>query len=231
MQNSVREIFSEVPKTYDAINFISTFGLDILWRKRLAKLAAGFGGKNWIDLCTGTGKTAIYLKNEAKNTTTIYAADFSLPMLKIAYKKPDTRSIKFILSDITKLPFYDNTFDIITMSFATRNINLGREILISTFREFRRVLKPGGHFLSLETSQPASRILQKLFHLYVKLIVRPTGSFISGSKKAYAYLSKTIPLFYNAEELKTLLEEAGFNSVSFKKLSFGIAAIHIAKKT
>ncbi|MDP1853480.1 MAG: ubiquinone/menaquinone biosynthesis methyltransferase [Candidatus Omnitrophota bacterium] len=231
MQNGVREIFSEVPKTYDAVNAISTFGLDIAWRKKLAKLAAGFGGERFLDLCTGTAKTAIYLKQATKNKTEICAADFSLPMLKIALTKPQAKSIEFIACDVKKLPFPDNSFDVATISFATRNININREILISTFKEFRRVLKPGGCFLNLETSQPSFWIIKKLFHLYVKLFVRPIGTLISGSKKAYTYLSKTIPRFYSAQELKTLLEQAGFKEVNFQKLPLGIAAIHIGKKT
>lgn len=230
MQSGIREIFSEVPKTYDAINYITTFGLDIIWRKKLAKLAAGYGGGRFLDLCTGTGETAILVKKYAQNSAVIYAADFSLPMLEAALQKPKAEGIEFVLSDIKNLSFPDNSFDAATISFATRNINISRETLLAAFKEFRRVLKPGGHFLNLETSQPSLPLIRKLFHAYVKLIVRPLGILISGSQKAYTYLSKTIPLFYPAEELKTLLEEAGFKEVNFKKFTFGIAAIHQGKK-
>ncbi len=231
MENSfVRKIFSEVPKTYDAINYISTFGLDILWRKKLARMAANLGGGRWIDLCTGTAKTAIYLKKQAKENTAIYAVDFSLPMLEAACRKPQAKGVKFVLCDSKTLPFPDNSFDLAAISFATRNLNLDLQILISTFKEFNRVLKPGGYFINLETSQPPFWPIKKLFHLYVRLIVRPLGELISGSKKAYAYLAKTIPAFYPAQELKTIIEESGFKETGYRRVSFGIAAIHYGRK-
>ena len=113
-----------------------------------------------------------------------------------------------------------------TISFATRNINLNRNILIQSFSEFYRTLKPGGSFINLETSQPSSSLVRTFFHLFIKTFVKPVGSFISGSKESYIYLSKTIPKFYSAKQLKEILSVAGFDEVSYKKLFLGIAAIH-----
>ena len=152
MIKAIRNIFSEIPETYELVNHILTFGLDILWRKRAVNIAVKSGGNRWIDVCTGTGETASYLCRFAKNGTKVYAADFSLPMLRKAKEKPEGGCIKFLLSDVENLPFSDNTFDLITISFATRNINRNQNILIRTFKEFHRILKINGHFVNLETS-------------------------------------------------------------------------------
>jgi demethylmenaquinone methyltransferase/2-methoxy-6-polyprenyl-1,4-benzoquinol methylase len=226
MNKGIRNIFSEVPDTYELVNHILTGGLDILWRRRAVKIAVKAGGSRWIDMCTGTGETASYLCRWAKNGTNVYAADFSFPMLKKATEKPEASSISFILSDVNNLPFPDKTFDLITISFATRNINLSRDTLIRTFKEFHRILRAGGQFFNLETSQPSSSLVRWVLHTYVKLFVMPIGSRISGSKSGYAYLANTIPRFYPAEELKDIMRLAGFKDISVKKLMFGVGAIH-----
>jgi len=230
MIKAIRNIFSEIPETYELVNHILTFGLDILWRKRAVNIAVKSGGDRWIDVCTGTGETASYLCRFAKNGTEVYAADFSLPMLREAKEKPEGGCIKFLLSDVENLPFSDNTFDLITISFATRNINRNRNILIRTFKEFHRILKINGHFVNLETSQPPFSIIRRIFHRYVKLFVLPVGSRISGSKSGYAYLANTIPRFYGAQELKNIMHQAGFKDIRIKKLMSGVAAIHQGTK-
>ena len=227
---SVQSLFSEVPSTYELVNHILTLGLDIVWRKRAARIAAMAGGGQWADMCTGTGEMAIYLSRLAPKGTRIHAIDFSPPMMAAATRKPEAEHINFVASDIKTLPFPDGSFDLITMSFATRNINLSRDILIQSFAEFHRVLKPGGRFVNLETSRPSFSPVRRCFHLYVRLFVEPIGSRISGSKTAYAYLAKTIPRFYAAEELAEIMRQAGFEEVTFQQLLFGAAAIHQAMK-
>lgn len=226
MNHGIQKIFAEVPETYERINHILTLGFDILWRRKIAKMASRQKGSRWLDVCTGTGETANDLRRHAGRKVQVYAVDFSLPMLKEALNKPYGKQIRFVLGDVIRLPFTDNSFDLITLSFATRNINTSRAALEQSFREFHRILKPGGWFINLETSQPQSRFIRRLFHLYVKIFVKPIGSRISGSKSGYAYLSATIPRFYTAEELASVLKNSGFASVRFKLLLFGIAAIH-----
>ncbi len=230
MNKGIQKIFSQLPRRYELINHILTFGLDIICRKRTAKMGASGGGAIWLDVCTGTGEMAINLSRLKQNGTSIMAADFSLPMVQRAKQKPETNNISFVISDVAELPFENNSIDLIHISFATRNINTGREKLIEHFREFYRVLKPGGRFINLETSQPKSKLLRSLMHLYVRLSVKQIGSMISGSKAGYAYLSKTIPRFYTAEELSEILKEAGFAEVWYKQMFAGITAIHKAVK-
>ena len=109
-------------------------------------------------------------------------------------------------------------------------LGAGRDLLLRRFQEFRRVLKRGGLFLNLETSQPNSVLVRKLFHGYVKTVVKPVGTLVSGSGAGYIYLSITIPRFYGASALAGLMSEAGFRDVSHKPLMLGAAAIHLARK-
>jgi len=223
-------MFAEVPATYELVNHVLTFGMDILWRRRAANTASRGGGSRWLDLCCGTGEMAANLSRRAGNGTILYATDFSFPMVQQARRKPEGGKIHFSLSDIKYLPFPDRTFDLVTISFATRNINLNRKTLIRSFAEFNRVLKPGGRFVNLETSQPAGPAIRKIFHGYIRLAVKPIGRLISGSDKAYTYLSETIPRFYPPGEMAACLHEAGFDTVNYERLLFGAAAIHEARK-
>lgn len=215
-----------MPDRYELVNRVLTFRMDAAWRKRAAGVASGRGGTRWIDVCSGTGEMAVDLSRLAGEDTQVFAVDFSMPMLDKAVRKPEGERINFLLSDAGELPFADDSFDLVTISFATRNINLNRDVLIEKFREFYRVLRPGGSFINLETSQPSSSVVRKLFHMYVKTFVRPVGSLISGTRPGYAYLSRTIPKFYGPGELTGLMQEAGFENVTHQRLLFGVAAIH-----
>ncbi len=230
MRKGIQRIFSDVVKTYEIVNHILTFGLDIIWRKKAARLASRKGGTHWLDVCSGTGEMALNLSRLADKTVRIVSVDFCPPMLKRGKEKRNIPNLSPVLADAACLPFPDETFDIVTISFATRNINPKREVLIDHLEEFYRVLKPGGSFINLETSQPSAKIIQTLFHLYIKLTVKPLGYLISGSKAGYTYLSSTIPRFYPSEEFSSIIREAGFSQVSQRPLFFGVAAIHSAQK-
>ena len=227
----IKQIFSEAAATYEVVNHVLTFGLDRAWRKKAAGEAAQAGQGLWLDACSGTGDMALSLSRLAGEDTTIIASDMNLPMLRKAFSKfgkSGAKTVRFCISDSRHLPFADEAFDLVTIAFATRNLNINRDALLQCFREFRRVLKPGGIFVNLETSQPASKILRCLFHTYVRLFVTPVGYAISGSKAAYTYLSSTIPRFFGAPELSDMLYEAGFIRVKFSRLTLGVCAIHTA---
>lgn len=230
MNKGIQKVFSEVSNTYEVVNHVLTFGLDTLWRRKAAKVAAMGDGTRWMDMCSGTGQTAIYLRRLAEKNTMVIAADFCLPMLRKAIVKPEAHPIAFTLADADALPFRDSTFDLITISLATRNIHVNRESLLRCLGEFYRILRPGGRFVNLETSQPPVRLVRKLFHLYVRLMVRHLGYIISGSRAGYAYLSHTIPRFYSADEFSDILRQTGFLKVHFHYMVFGVVAIHKAVK-
>ena len=224
--NGIQKIFAEVPGTYQFVNHLLTGGLDILWRKRAVRIAVDGGGSRWLDVCSGTGETAAYLSRHAPAGTEVFAADFSLPMLMHAALSTGREPVHFSAADADRLPFPDATFDLVTISFATRNINTSRVALERRLAEFRRVLKPGGRFVNLETSQPGSRFLRRLVHGYIGTFVRPVGGMISGSSAAYSYLSETIPRFYSADEFARIVSDAGFTDVRSTPLFLGVAAIH-----
>jgi len=230
MRKGVQKIFSEVAETYELVNHLLTFGLDILWRKKAARRAAKAGGSLWLDICSGTGEMALNLSRLAGQKAKVISVDFSEPMIGKARERRKFSSLLFVLAEASYLPFPNQTFDLITISFATRNINPRREILVEHLQEFYRVLKTGGHFVNLETSQPSSKVMRRLFHLYIKLVVKKIGFLLSGSKAGYSYLAFTIPRFYSPEEFSSILREAGFSQVTHKRLSLGVSAIHTALK-
>ena len=223
-------IFSEVAPTYETVNHVLTLGLDILWRKKAARQGARSKGKLCLDACSGTGGTSRELSRLSGPESRIVALDFTPTMLARAKGRCDQKKVLFVLGDVRFLPFPDESFDLITVSFATRNLNPRRDILIDHLNEFYRVLKPFGIFLNLETSQPSNPFIRRLFHLYINLLVSPIGKTISGSHSGYAYLSKTIPRFYSAPLFRKILLEAGFRRVKYRYLLLGISAIHTAQK-
>ena len=227
MTRGLQRVFSEVAPSYDLVNHILTLGWDIVWRRKAARLAAGFGGTAWLDVCSGPGEMARRLAALAPSGTLVAAADFTPAM--VAASRTRGR-VRFVISEAGELPFPGGCFDLVTISFATRNINTGREPLLARFREFRRVLKPGGLFLNLETSQPPRPLIRKAFHAYIQTVVKPVGLLLSGSRSGYSYLASTIPLFFSAERLSELILEAGFRSADPLPLLFGAAAIHLAIK-
>ncbi len=228
--NGIQKLFAEVPRTYQFVNHLLTGGLDIAWRRRAVRLAAAAPGDRWLDVCSGTGETALYLSRSAPPGTVVHAADFSLPMLRQLQAGAGERSIRLAVAEAGRLPFPDEAFGLVTISFATRNINTSRTALLRRLREFHRVLESGGRFVNLETSQPRSRLLRAVVHGYVKSLVKPVGGLISGSPAAYTYLSETIPRFYPPGEFADIIEEAGFREVGFRSLSCGVAAIHHATR-
>lgn len=230
MRKGVQKIYTEVAETYESINHILTFGLDILWRNKASREITRTEGQYWLDVCSGTGEMTRNLSQRADASTKIYSVDFSFPMLSRAKKKNFKHHVNFAIADVAHLPFPDETFDLVSISFSIRNLNLNRNELLAHLREFYRILKPGGQFLNLETSQPSSKFLRKTFHFYIRKVVRPIGSFLSGSKAGYGYLAYTVPRFYPPEEFSSLILEAGFRRAKHRSAFLRFAAIHLATK-
>ena len=229
MKKGVQKIYKEVAATYEKVNHVLTMGLDILWRKKAATAAAGKSPVLCLDICSGTGEMAQYLIRYIGETTVV-SADFSQEMLTVSRRRNRNAPVLFTLTDAGRLSFADHSFDLVIISFATRNLDSNRARLLAHLKEFHRVLKSGCLFINLETSQPRSPVIRFLFHTYVRLTVRSIGTWISGSKSGYSYLSHTIPRFYSAVQLTELLYEAGFESVEAKTYLFGVAALHTAVK-
>ena len=228
------DIFTAVPGTYDLINCIFTWGLDRKWRLEAARTCLKTHPLKILDLCCGTGDLTIKLANLAAHDTTVIGLDYSQPMLEKAKEKARHLQLKerltFIQGDVNDLPFPDGDFDCIGISFAFRNLTYKNPLTQRYLAEILRVLKPGGRFVIVESSQPPNPLIRKLDHLYLRTIVRWTGSLLSGNKPAYTYLSESARRFYDVEELGDLLIKTGFSKFSAKRFLFGATAIHTVVK-
>lgn len=226
-------MFTAVPPSYDLLNRVLTFGMDEHWRKRAAAECLKNSPNRVLDLCTGTGDLALRLSAKAPSTTEISALDYSEPMLERAAQKAKKRNlaaIDFRHGDVADLPYPDAHFDAIGIAFAFRNLTFHNPDREQFLKEIARVLKPGGRFVIVETSQPENKLFRKAFHFYLRYISAPLGGLLSGHWSAYRYLSHSAINYWNAEELTAFLKNSGFNKVEFIPRMSGIAAVYVAVK-
>jgi demethylmenaquinone methyltransferase / 2-methoxy-6-polyprenyl-1,4-benzoquinol methylase len=226
-------IFTAVPPSYDLINRIFTMRLDERWRKLAAKDILAENPAKIMDLCTGTGDLAIRLAKMTDGRTDITGYDYSQPMLDLALKKAaraGKAEIRFIQGDAAEMPFPDDYFDSIGIAFAFRNLTFKNHDTKRFLKEIHRVLRPGGRFVIVESSQPKYVWLRFLFRLWTRFFVFPVGSIVSGNGPAYKYLSYSVIHYYKPEEVCELLMGFGFSKVNYKRLAGGISALHIAVK-
>ena len=227
-------MFTAIPRRYDLVNHLITWGLDKRWRSEAARVCLASHPQKVLDLCCGTGDLAIDIALLAKNGTELTAVDYSQPMLAIAEKKAELlaveKRISFTYGDAAALPFPDGHFDCIGISFAFRNLTYKNPLVHRHIAEIFRALTTGGKFVIIETSQPGSKLIRKLFHLYLRWFVSRVGYVLSGNNGAYNYLAESAARFYTSEELKKILTTAGFSQVSFHPLFFGVVGIFVAVK-
>ena len=227
-------IFSRIPDRYDLINHVITLGMDNGWRRQAALACLQDRPGRILDICCGTGDLAITIARLAPYTPDITGADYSRPMLEIAAAKASSSTradnIRFVNADVAQLPFTDNHFDCVGISFAFRNLTYKNPMTQGYLNEILRVLKPGGRFVIVESSQPKSPLIRFLDHLYLRLWVFPAGYMLSANRGAYRYLAESARHFYSAEEMRGFLLKAGFQQATAKSLFFGAAAIYVAVK-
>ena len=222
----VKYIFNDISGTYDFLNHFLSLGIDIIWRKKFIKSTHFSDGDRVLDVATGTGDVAFTIRKKYK--TDITGLDLSVNMLEIAKRKSiklKINDIDFIEGDAENLPFNDDTFDKVVISYGLRNLGDCKKGI----EEFYRVLKPNGTLGVLEFLQPQSTIIAKIFKFYFNNILPRIASLFSNSK-AYRYLPESVENFMSPNELKRLLKEIGFQSISSKNMSFGITTIINAKK-
>lgn len=224
----LQQMFMAVPPTYDFINRLLTLGIDQVWRRQAAGRLLQYNPATVLDICTGTGDLAIMLRRQAELASSIIALDYSQPMLLRAQEKSRRRNLKgidFIHGDVADLPFEDESIDAVGIAFAFRNLtykNPDRDVFLA---EILRVLKPGGRFVIIETSQPAFSVMRWLYHTYMRIITARLGGLLSGHKGAYHYLAHSAIRFYKPSEMKTLLSGAGFRRVDYTLKLSGVAAL------
>ena len=232
MVRPLYDMFNAVPRHYDLVNRIITWGLDKRWRRKAAENCFSSQPKKVLDLCCGTGDLAIHLSRLTKNDTEIIGLDYSRPMLDIANKKSRllTKKPSFISGDAAALPFPDGYFDCVGISFAFRNLTYKNPLALYHVSEILRVLKPNGRLIIIESSQPKVKVLRIFLHLYLHWFVSKVGSLVSGNRRAYRYLAESAIRFYTPLEIKQMLITAGFSDVSFRPFLFGVVGMHIATK-
>jgi demethylmenaquinone methyltransferase/2-methoxy-6-polyprenyl-1,4-benzoquinol methylase len=227
-------MFNAIPKHYDQINRIITWGMDKRWRDIAARECLGTGPRRVLDLGCGTGDLAIDIVRRAKTYVAVFGLDFSPEMLETAKLKAEVifgkDRIAFTQSEAASLPFTNDYFDSVGISFAFRNLVYKNPIANFHLAEIFRVLNPGGRLIIVEASQPESKLIRWFFHLYVKTFVYWVGWGISGNKGAYKYLTESIRRFFKPDEVADLLKSAGFREISYRPLFFGAAGVHIAIK-
>ena len=216
----VRTMFDRIAPVYDLMNRVMTVGLDQRWR-RLTAQAAVRPGDQVLDACCGTGDLA--LADLRVGAERVVGVDFSEPMLERARRK--SADVEWVAGDMMALPFGDEEFDAVTVGFGVRNV----DDLAAGIRELRRVTRPGGRLGVLEITRP-SGLLRPFFRLWFDVLVPLAGKVLPGGK-AYTYLPASVRRFPGPEDLKAVIEQAGFGEVEYRRLGGGIVALHTAVAT
>lgn len=231
---TLHRFYTEIPRHYDLINKIMTWGLDQRWRRLAAKECLASGSGRILDIGCGTGEMTIELARQAGRNTEIIGLDFNRNMLEVAERKAresgSSERLSFISGDATELPFSNGYFDGVAISFAFRNLSYNNPMMGQYVSQVLRVLKAGGRFVIIETSRPEWWLLKKLYNIYMRYFIYWLGWLISGSRAAYRYLAESVVNYYTADELKQILLDAGFSRVCFRRLLFGVVGIHTAIK-
>jgi demethylmenaquinone methyltransferase/2-methoxy-6-polyprenyl-1,4-benzoquinol methylase len=213
-------MFDSVADSYDKTNDLLSFGQARLWRGKVARAVNAKAGEQILDIAAGTGTSSMAFLSEGVR---VVAADFSKGMLEVGKKKYP--KLEFVFADAMKLPFQDQEFDVVTMSFGLRNVQDHKVAL----GEFLRVLKPGGRLVICEFSHVPGP-LGVLYRFYLKYVLPKISALFSKSPEAYDYLAESIEAWPKQKDLAQDIANVGFSQVGYKNLSFGIVALHQAVK-
>jgi demethylmenaquinone methyltransferase/2-methoxy-6-polyprenyl-1,4-benzoquinol methylase len=226
-KEQVKLMFNNIAHRYDFMNRLLTFRIDTIWRKRAVKLVKPFSPKDILDVATGTGDFAVQLaKLKPAKVIGIDIADVMLELGRKKIKKKGlSGTIQFIEADSENLPFADNSFDVVSSAFGVRNF----ETLEKGLGEMYRVLRPGGHVLILEASDPENMPFKKLYKAYMTKICPAIGGLFS-ENKAYNYLNRSVSVFPTGKAFTDILAHIGFTEATHYPQSMGVASIYLAKK-
>lgn len=222
------EIFNRIAKSYDSVNRILSFGLDIGWRKKVNTLLPQRSNLRLLDLATGTADQVIMLCDLNNNIESAVGMDLSDEMLDIGREKVTRFNGRIHLEngDAVKLPIEDAQYDAVTISFGIRNV----PDVPASMKEMYRVLKNDSKALILEFSLPKNPIIRFGHLFYLRWVLPVVGGLISGDYEAYKYLNTSIEAFPYGDEFCNLLRDAGFETVTAHPVTFGIATIYEAHK-
>lgn len=227
-KEQVTQMFDNISGHYDELNRVISLGIDVKWRKKVVQLVKDTHPKIILDIATGTGDLVLMMADSSAEK--IIGLDLSAGMLEIGKQKIKQQNlsdkIEMVQADSENIPYDDNYFDAITVSFGIRNF----ETLEKGLSEIYRVLKPGGIFVILETSVPTKFPFKQGYYFHTKFILPIIGKLFSKDKSAYSYLSTSAANFPFGEKLNNILRKVSFIDCVALPQTFGVATIYTATK-
>ena len=214
-------MFDKVAAKYDITNDVLALGQTRVWRKAVLKAVAPKKGERILDLAAGTGTSTQPFYEAGADAV---ACDFSPGMIEVGKKRYP--HLTFIQGDALDLPFKDNEFDAVTMSFGLRNVN----DTVKALQELHRVTKPGGRMVICEFSHPTFAPFRKVYMEYLMKALPAVATKVSSDPEAYVYLADSIRAWPNQEELAQMVYLAGWETCEWLDLTGGIVALHRATK-
>jgi len=219
--DEVAGMFDGVAKHYDRTNAVLSAGNAYLWRIATVRAVAPQSGERILDLAAGTGTSSVALSHTGAK---VIAVDFSPGMIEEGRRKH--KNIEFVQADIEKLPFGDDEFDAVTISFGLRNVNDPKAALA----EMYRVLKPGGRLVICEFSKPPRALFRMGYQTYLRYVMPAVTAAVSSNREAYTYLADSIAEWPDQGQLSQWIRGAGFIRVAYRNLTSGIVALHRGRK-
>ena len=225
----VERMFDQIAHSYDFLNHTLSLGIDRSWRKAAIDSLKPYAPQRILDVATGTGDFAL-MAAERLQPQSLVGADLSEGMLNVGREKVERAGKSDIITmqkeDCMALSCADNTFDAVTVAYGVRNF----EDLDRGLREMLRVLKPGGRLVIIELTSPVHFPMKQLFWLYAHVWMPLVGKLISRDSRAYSYLPATMEAFPQGEVMQGIIEKAGFQSVKFRRFTFGLSTLYTAEK-
>ncbi|MCH6231025.1 bifunctional demethylmenaquinone methyltransferase/2-methoxy-6-polyprenyl-1,4-benzoquinol methylase UbiE [Microbacterium sp. CFH 31415] len=217
-------MFDQVAPAYDRTNTVLSMGNDRFWRAATTRAVAPRRSQRILDLAAGTGASSVAL---ARSGASVVAADFSPGMIAEGRRRHGgIPNLTFVEADATDLPFDDDGFDAVTMSFGLRNVNEPKKALA----ELLRVTRAGGRLVICEFSHPPSPVFSGLYRFYNDRVLPVVAKTVSSNADAYDYLNESIRDWPDQRTLSAWIREAGWTDVAHRNLSMGIVALHRATK-
>ncbi len=221
----VARVFESVAGRYDLMNDLMSLGVHRLWKRYAAGLTGLASGQRLLDLAGGTGDMAALLAPRVGPQGRVVVCDINAAMLARGRERlvdgGVVGNVHYVQGDAERLPFAQACFDCITMAFGLRNVTDKAAAL----RDMHRVLGPGGRLVVLEFSRPEPW-LAPAYDLYSFRVLPLLGRLVAGDADSYRYLAESIRVHPVQEELKALMQGAGFERCEYYNLSAGIVAVH-----